>query len=103
MDDKFINGSQRTILSSAPSPRYKRKTSQIKENRTPHDKKHCKLSGDSSHPEVQESKPEQEISYSCSTFPVSPDFNGLSPETTDVQNTESSDVMPHLPTDLGYR
>uniref|UniRef100_A0A8C5MA74 Adrenoceptor alpha 1B n=1 Tax=Leptobrachium leishanense TaxID=445787 RepID=A0A8C5MA74_9ANUR len=111
----FINGSQRTILSSAHSPSYKRKSSQPKENRTPHDKKpgadtdtsfgratlpilHCKFSR---HTYVREIKPEQESSKSCSifTFPMSPGFIGHSPEMPVVPDTESSENIPHLPTD----
>ncbi|XP_063303849.1 alpha-1B adrenergic receptor [Pelobates fuscus] len=101
----FINGSQRTILSNAPSPSFKRKVNQTKDNRTPHDWKLGNFKEDPTHKEVPGSKPEKESSNTCNTltFPVSPELNQHSSDTTYVQDTNSSDVMSHIPTDKGHR
>ncbi|XP_053321636.1 alpha-1B adrenergic receptor [Spea bombifrons] len=81
---QFINGSQRTILSSASSPSYK--ISHTKENRT-HDWKYCNNQEDlgQSQSKVQEPT-KQEDSSSVFTFQTSPEFGGAISDTTMQQN-----------------
>ncbi|KAM4675662.1 alpha-1B adrenergic receptor [Discoglossus pictus] len=95
MDDSnhFINGSQKTVLSTAPSPSYKSKVNQLVEKRT-RSWNHSHFPGELDSRESRDSK-DKDNSCSVFTFKVASGYNGHNVDTT-VHDNSSSETASDL-------